>query len=399
MKKRRGVSLIELVLTVALLGLVIQVVYSVFFVGSTSYSVSTNKGFSQQDVRIAADFITKELKTATEIGIDLENKNGFYSLEIESAGARGNLVKYFNQLDDKGTIDTTDDELVKTPITSFSGNWKKFELSNSNAGIIGVSISQDEGSGNGKSGYSISFSIDLINNTSEINAFSTTDLVSGSVLYYRNEPINLKVNGIHVKPESLDSGEVLRTLTFRDSINTEYVYNTFTAVGGTPIEKPAPNPTKTGYTFTGWFSASDGSGLEYTSWSAMPDNDFTLYAKWELNSPTTPTINTVKIIKIEGKKSPTIVNISPNNINYLKFEKNKLHKITIEISGQNLDTVTVKVNANSPIIESRSSTQIIVQYSFTTPNNNNDGVIRVVMNEDNSKPYLFNYTLVNKGDY
>lgn len=348
MTKRKGISLIELVLTVALLGIVIQVVYSVFFVGSTSYSVSTNKGFSQQDVRIAADFITKELKTATEVGVNLENKNGFYSLEVEAAGDRNNLVKYYNQLDDKGTTDTTDDEIVKTKISSFSGNWQKIELSNSYSGIILATISQEEGTGKGKSDYNIDFNIDLVNNPTEVNAFVLTDLVAGDVVYYRNEPVNLNANGIYVKPESLDLGDVLRTLTFKDSLDTDYVYKTFTAVSGTPIEKPSPNPTKTGYTFIGWFTALDDSGIEYTSWDAMPDNDFTLYAKWEVeDSSKNPNVTGIKLKKPGDSSYSRLPNTEDTRI---EVGNASLQTYWFEITGSNLnvDNLDIKVNSIDP---------------------------------------------------
>ncbi len=48
---------------------------------------------------------------------------------------------------------------------------------------------------------------------------------------------------------------------------------------------PVADPTREGHSFTGWNTASDGSG---TTWdfasTLMPDNAVTLYAQWEINS-------------------------------------------------------------------------------------------------------------------
>lgn len=41
-----------------------------------------------------------------------------------------------------------------------------------------------------------------------------------------------------------------------------------------------PTLTRSGYTFGGWYSQTNGGGTQYTSASIMPENDLTLYAKW-----------------------------------------------------------------------------------------------------------------------
>lgn len=56
----------------------------------------------------------------------------------------------------------------------------------------------------------------------------------------------------------------------------------------TPVLKPS-DPTKTGYTFTGWYSDEDCT-QEYT-FTTMPLNGITLYAGWEANTYTV-TLNT-----------------------------------------------------------------------------------------------------------
>jgi prepilin-type N-terminal cleavage/methylation domain-containing protein len=87
---RRGITLVELLIVLAIFGIVTQTIYSIFFVGNKSYNMSKNKGFIQQDVRIAADFINRELRIVKDIAKDqnvLEEK--YYSLSVEE----GKLVK------------------------------------------------------------------------------------------------------------------------------------------------------------------------------------------------------------------------------------------------------------------------------------------------------------------
>src|SRR5690554_4931759 len=122
MKNRKGITLIELVLTVALMGLVIQGLYSVFFVGTNSYSVSTNKGFSQQDIRLASEFIKNELKY---ISYFKDNQVGFvdnyYSLSIGEIDGKKRLIKTFYEYQDQDTEDPSDDVLLETIQNSFDG--------------------------------------------------------------------------------------------------------------------------------------------------------------------------------------------------------------------------------------------------------------------------------------
>lgn len=400
MKNRRGVTLVELVLTIALLGMAIQVIYSVFFVGSLSYSVSTNKGFSQQDIRLAATFVEKELKYSTDVGANLSDPNGYYSLEIIDNGDGKGLVKYFYSIDDKSTPDTTDDVILKAEKAKYSGNWTKFSFNNTTPGIIEVIAIQEEGSGKGKSDYSLEFSIDMLNNSTEVNAFTEIDLVNGDKLFYRNAPINLGVNSIHVKTENTNIGDTFRTITFKDSEDSSD-YGTFTAKSGVLIEYPNPNPTKSGKNFLGWFTTIDETGIKFTAGSLMPDYDFILYAKWEDSSVTIPQITSVKITKIEAKNE-TNVSIFPSNSQKFKLEKNKLHSFTIEIMGNNLNKVSIKVNSTDPVIISSTSNNIVIKYSYTPPNNTGEGSF-IIEFRDNAgtviNTCIFSYLVDNNGDY
>ena len=71
------------------------------------------------------------------------------------------------------------------------------------------------------------------------------------------------------------------TVTF-DSHDGSVVPSATTDFGDFVIEPDAP--TKTGYTFAGWFTASDvtGSAWDFTTYE-MPAHDITLYAHWTAN--------------------------------------------------------------------------------------------------------------------
>ena len=49
------------------------------------------------------------------------------------------------------------------------------------------------------------------------------------------------------------------------------------------IPMPAFAPTRTGYTFAGWWTAAAGSASQVTSGTALPTSNKTFYARWSLN--------------------------------------------------------------------------------------------------------------------
>src|SRR5690606_22062190 len=70
---KKGLSLIELILSISLFLVTLQVVYSIFFTGQKSFLLSKNIGFAQQDARIVTSFIQKELRPIKNMYIDLDD--------------------------------------------------------------------------------------------------------------------------------------------------------------------------------------------------------------------------------------------------------------------------------------------------------------------------------------
>ena len=66
---------------------------------------------------------------------------------------------------------------------------------------------------------------------------------------------------------------------------------------GSDVTLPTSEPTRTGYTFMGWNTASDGSGTSYAAGDTytLPASDSeTLYAQWQ-PIPTTSTTVPVEV--------------------------------------------------------------------------------------------------------
>lgn len=159
-KNNKGITLIELIITIAIMAIVIQTIYSIFFVGNKSFNISKNKGFAQQEARIAMDIINKELRTAKEISKE-ESIGEYYSLSIED-----------NKLSRKAP----------------DGSGKKLFLFNSQAeiefekiekGILYVKIKVVEGKNRDEQEYIVNFSI-LLENLEG----SSEELENLSKIYY-----------------------------------------------------------------------------------------------------------------------------------------------------------------------------------------------------------------------
>ncbi len=80
--------------------------------------------------------------------------------------------------------------------------------------------------------------------------------------------------------------------TMPEPYPTTYVEGTTTTL---------PTPTKSGYTFGGWFLQPDFSGLALTEIGTDMVGDVTLYPKWEANEPQTPQVTTYNY-NIDGEE-------------------------------------------------------------------------------------------------
>lgn len=307
---RKGISLIELVLTIALVSIVIQVVYSVYFVGNTSYSISTNKGFSQQDVRIAGDFISSELKYITDVSSTNMYVDEYYSLKIDNVDGKKVLTKTFHEYTGDGSEADKEALTNKTVIRKINGNWNVFTITNTIQGEIDIVISQEEGLGNQKSGYELPLKMYTVNNNSLLSNINALDLSTGGVLYYMNNSKNLLTRGIDIINTTPGPGETgtysIRFFTSEDLTNP---YKTITGNSGKEESMPS-NPTREGLYFNGWNTKVDGTGTYYNGTKiTIPSSNLDLHAIWSTTSPSESILSNLNVTSVKDQNgSVTISN-------------------------------------------------------------------------------------------
>lgn len=81
----KGFTLIELVVTIAMLGIVILAVLNFFTYNLSTYSRGSEKADVQFDVRMAADLITTELRNVVDISTTDNTLNTVLDLSVISA--------------------------------------------------------------------------------------------------------------------------------------------------------------------------------------------------------------------------------------------------------------------------------------------------------------------------
>jgi len=178
----KGITLIEVVLTVAILGIFIPSIYTVFFAGQNAFSTSTNKGFAQESVRLAELFLTDELKnTIGFISVDDFNagiiNQKIYELKYEDGYL---LLNEYEKKDETSSNGTLYDE---KELRKLKGNWNKLTISSLTNGVLDVSIEQKEKLYNQESTYPLDFSITLINDDNLRND-KVWDLINKNKLYF-----------------------------------------------------------------------------------------------------------------------------------------------------------------------------------------------------------------------
>ena len=121
MKCQKGLGLIELMLALALLGLVLALGYSFFFFGTEAFDTGESRQNVQQNVRNLADAITDEVRFATNVDIlsgveDIPQNDGNYYIFIE------NDQLYFQDEDgDRSAMPGAVDDGTVIDSISFSG--------------------------------------------------------------------------------------------------------------------------------------------------------------------------------------------------------------------------------------------------------------------------------------
>lgn len=278
-KNRKGISLIELVLTLALIGIALQVGFSILSVGSTSHGVSTNKGFSQQDIRIGGDFIANELKTVTDISDTEDDYFGtYYSLSVEVDADTGTkrLVKSKLVYTGDGTEEDRSTATTSTREMALSGNWDSIRITNAVMGEVLLEIFQTEGTGNREAHFELPITITTLNKPTLYNDSLDVELVSGDILYYSNNSLNLLTRGIEIGEIPTTPTDVMASFYSEGILLLES-----TGLPGDELTLPT-EPTRDGYSFNGWDPEVP---------SVFPSSDTTYTAQWAELAEETSTIS------------------------------------------------------------------------------------------------------------
>lgn len=81
-KNKRGYTLLEVMIAVALLAIVVGMGYAIYVMGFRAYIMSTTRMEVQQNVRSAASFIQRRLLTAAADDVEERYINGLKTLKI-----------------------------------------------------------------------------------------------------------------------------------------------------------------------------------------------------------------------------------------------------------------------------------------------------------------------------
>ncbi|WP_071138572.1 prepilin-type N-terminal cleavage/methylation domain-containing protein [Sporanaerobacter sp. PP17-6a] len=113
---KKGFTLVELILSLALLSVVLLLVFNIYFLGKNIFDRSVHERGMQGNVRIAVDKVTEEIRTAdfitSEVPEDgeINGKDEYYSIEIDG----DELIKTkYPENEEEKSIATLSDILFK----------------------------------------------------------------------------------------------------------------------------------------------------------------------------------------------------------------------------------------------------------------------------------------------
>ena len=111
------------------------------------------------------------------------------------------------------------------------------------------------------------------------------------------------------------------TITFNANGGSGTVPTAISTYVGVANTIPSNSLTRTGYTFNGWNTASDGSGTAYATGSAItPSGNVTLYAQWKTTyvKPEIQNLLAFRTANASGGASPTVT--STGKTGFCKFQ-------------------------------------------------------------------------------
>ena len=149
------------------------------------------------------------------------------------------------------------------------------------------------------------------------------------------------------------------TITFNANGGSGTVPSAISTYVGVANTIPSNSLTRTGYTFNGWNTASDGSGTAYATGSTItPTGDVTLYAQWKTTyvKPEIQNLLAFRVADKSGGATPTVT--STGETGFCKFDL---------VGGANytFDSASVQFGTATANSMTQSGTTL---YGYSEPN-------------------------------
>ena len=148
------------------------------------------------------------------------------------------------------------------------------------------------------------------------------------------------------------------TITFNANGGSGTVPSAISTYVGVANTIPSNSLTRTGYTFNGWNTASDGSGTAYATGSTItPSGNVTLYAQWKTTyvKPEIQNLLAFRTANASGGASPTVT--STGTTGFCKFEL---------VGGANYTFTSATVQFGTATAKSMTQSGNIV-YGYSAP--------------------------------
>lgn len=160
--RSRGMTLIELLIVLMMISFVLFIGYSLYFLGIKSFTTGMDRSDAQFECRKAMEFITKEVQTAYNGTVYLDNTNsntdGYKYIYIDTVTTNPTygMLMYDNGVNDPVVKAGIADKVIFTSIT----------FSAPTQGILRVSLTAEGSTNTNTQSFDLSSDIKLLNYSS-----------------------------------------------------------------------------------------------------------------------------------------------------------------------------------------------------------------------------------------
>lgn len=178
---RKGLTLIEVILTIAIMTIIGQALYSIYHVGTKSFEINRDMGFTQQDARLILENLNNEMRTAKEVSTDIIDSGNKYSSIVKD----GNVLKKISYvMNESGDFVEDSTKILGTNI-----NMLNFKPIDQNPEDINIEYITDM------------ISVEIVTNEENVSRSYTMDirLENGNIIKYSTNEL-----GEYNLPETID---------------------------------------------------------------------------------------------------------------------------------------------------------------------------------------------------